>query len=644
MRYMKGNKSTAQPSNLVFFDCETRSQSDGTPLGYGLHKLWFGCASALRLEKGEVTRHAKCTFHTCEDFWTFLESRSRPKSCTWVFAHNMGFDATIIQLWERIRDGKLRIIIPKTYGSKAQQARQSKKAKSPLIILDDPPTVIQVEDNGGRQYKFIDTLNYWRTSLATLGKGIGVDKLDMPDYPASPEAWQAYCERDVEVIEKSVVGLLRWIKAEDLGKFRLTSPSQAMAAFRHRFRQHKILYHDNEQARKIERESYYGGQVECYLVGSREGNIHQLDVTSLYPSIMKGELYPWRLASYTSYQQHQQAIPFTRGMDKVATVIVDTLERTYPRKMKDGVYHCSGTFVTSLAGPELDYALTHNHIKQVYDYATYNITYLFDDYVNYFWRKRKEYKEQDNPLGDILCKLLLNSLYGKFGQKDTKWEYVEKHNFVEEFGQFSKHNEVDGKKTTYRVLGGICHKQVSEGEIDTAFPGIAAYVTSYGREKMHKLRNVAGQSHVFYQAVDALYVDDTGLARLEAAGEVGKKELGKLSLEGSFSTAEFRGMNNYTIGEKVVRGSVKKSAKQLADDWWEEPQFQHLASILAAPLQGGVEISPNFKFMRNEYNRREIHPSQLTSPIYLDEDVTPCQMSAKELETLESTSQQAPPS
>jgi hypothetical protein len=102
-----------------------------------------------------------------------------------------------------------------------------------------------------------------------------------------------------------------------------------------------------------------------------------------------------------------------------------------------------------------------------------------------------------------------------------------------------------------------------------------------------------------------LYVTDLGLSRLQQAGSVGVKELGKLEFVGSTPTAEFRGINNYAIGGKQVRGSIKPNSKEIAPDTWEAPQFQHLASILANPLEGGVRIDRCVKLLSNAYTRRK---------------------------------------
>jgi hypothetical protein len=619
MRKMRANKSTSGPTNLVFFDCETLPEGGTNPTGYGLHKLRFGCATSVRLESGIVTRRKEFTFHTCDEFWNWLETLHRSKSTLYVFAHNMGFDATIVQLWQRIELEKLSIKMSKEPVGWKQRNPDKKYEPFSLCVLDDPPTIIELEDKQKRTYRFLDTLNYWRSSLKELGRGVGIPKSEMPDETAPEQTWIDYCKRDVEIIEKSILGLMSWIKESDLGKFRSTSPSQALGSYRHRFMESEILYHDDELAKVLERESYYGGQVEIFQSGKIEGPVYQLDVTSLYPSVMANNHYPRRLDSYVPYLPTAPDLPFACGLNKIARVTVDTMERTYPVRRKDGVYHCLGKYQTTLAGPELQWALDNNHVTQVREYAVYNLGILFNKYVTYFWSKRREAQQEGRKLDDVLCKLMMNSLYGKFGQKGADFELLPSNPFDTRWGTVIEFDVTSDKKIVYQILGDKCRKPIEAIEIDTAFPAIASFVTSYGRERMQQLRNIASPENCYYQAVDALYTNQSGSDNLTTCGEIAAKELGKLNMEGCFDSAEFIGINNYRVGTKFVRGCIKTNAQQVGPLLWTEPCFQHLRGILREPLQGGVKITERTKRMIDQYNRGTVGEDWRVSPLILAE-------------------------
>ena len=105
-------------------------------------------------------------------------------------------------------------------------------------------------------------------------------------------------ERDVEIVERALEELLRWWSANDYGKFRWTAPGLAMAAYRHRFMRQEITFHDHQNVRQLERQSYFGGQLEAYWIGPIKQKVWQYDVVSLYPAVMRGNLYPVRLRDF----------------------------------------------------------------------------------------------------------------------------------------------------------------------------------------------------------------------------------------------------------------------------------------------------------------------------------------------------------
>src|SRR5574338_253925 len=155
---MKVQKRTSVPSNLMFFDTETRGEKDKTDHSASRQYLWFGKTLAFRLVNGVRTRIKTGTFTKPEQFWTLVEQRLTPGQPLYVFAHNLVFDLTITDFW-----------------------RLSEKLGYDIefAILEDPPTVISCIYKG---YKvvFVDTVNYWRLPLKVMGEALDLPKLEMP--------------------------------------------------------------------------------------------------------------------------------------------------------------------------------------------------------------------------------------------------------------------------------------------------------------------------------------------------------------------------------------------------------------------------------------------------------------------------------
>src|SRR5262245_60836449 len=137
---MSSKTRTSYPANLLFFDTETLANKRSPKPNVERHSLWFGWMHYFRLEDGKRTREGRARFNTITQFWELLYKRLDKVRPLYVFAHNLGFDLTIIDFWQTcsIRDWDVE-----------------------FFVIDDPPTMIGIKIKDSRVY-FIDTLNYWR--------------------------------------------------------------------------------------------------------------------------------------------------------------------------------------------------------------------------------------------------------------------------------------------------------------------------------------------------------------------------------------------------------------------------------------------------------------------------------------------------
>lgn len=661
---MRRNHSTASPGHLICFDTETFPKKHGSKRGAQLHTLRLGVASYVRLEKNQETRRDKIHFQDADDFWAFVESKLHPRIPLWIFAHNIGFDLTVCRFWERFADGWFALSNPQRENEQAQTASERKGWGQGFLLLDDPPTVLSGFHCSGKRLVFVDTLNFWRTSLANMGTSLGLPKLEFPTFSAPDETWAAYCERDVEVTEGCVLGLIRWVREHDLGRFRYTAPAQALSAFRHRLMTIPPECHVEPDVRSLERESYYGGRLEAFYLGevrakpkSRDtrrpirpikrrkvphGPVYELDVTSLYPFVMQSNEYPVQLLD--SSFERESVKGWRRILDGscCARVYLDTRQAFPCRRQELGTIYPHGRYWTALCGPELQRALDAGVVRHCAAWSRYKLTDLFSRFVDTLFSMRTEFEREGNTLYGTLCKMMMNSLYGKFGQLGTEWADRPALEPPQDWGSWGIIGAKSGESRQFRIIAGHAQEKIERDEIETAFPAIAAYVTAYGREYMRELREVAGIENTLYLVTDALYVTQAGFDRLEAADKIGKRELGKLAVKHKGRTAEFECLHHLRVGDYVKRGSVKPSAKHLIGNRWEEIRFQGLRSIISGrksserivdPVTGewttrekilpplpGVLVYPVVKEFAKVYSRGVIQPNGWVEPLELFEE------------------------
>lgn len=604
---------------MLFFDTESNWQPELQYECGQYQTLRLGCAIAGRLEAGKWTREHRSNFTTQEEFWAFVAERADNKRPVWCFAHNIGYDLTLLGFPERLRSGEFKIFDETKDQTKTDRLNQKFLKTKGFICTDNPPVIISCTHKTGYKVIFIDTFNYWTTSLAKIGEMVGNTKGVMPDMSAPLADWFAYCVQDVEVLKTAVLGLVEWIKTNNLGKFRFTAPSQAMAAFRHRWNKPAITCHANVSLRKFERQAYYGGRLECFFIGELKEKCYELDVTSLYPSVMCENLYPAKLESFYHPTCHVRFKPIELDVACIAEVKLHTQTGFPKRDVRFGTYYPVGDYWTTLAGPELMRAKQNNSIKEIRAWSRYELAPVFNGFVNWFWNYRKDQQTWGNEINANLAKLLMNGLYGKFGQLTNAWTERLDIPPSGKFGMYIDDEHADGKGTVFRQIGTTVLQFTGKQEHPFAFPAIAAYVTAYAREWMLTLRKAAGFDHCFYLVTDALFVDEIGYQRLKMGGFIRDNELGFLRVKHESDSAAFQTLHHYQIGDHKVEGSKKKSARKNDDGSFTEIHFESLDKILMRPPDGSVHTTPVRKTFSKDYKRGTIQADGWVKPLFLQE-------------------------
>lgn len=663
-RMLRHNKSLASPGAFIFFDTETTPRPVPSEPDTHLHTLRLGVAHYLRLENDRETRQDKIRFTSTQEFWSWAMAKLHRRIPTWIWTHNVGFDLTVCDFWRMLGSGEFEITDPDAEdGGERVEGRGSKWGRG-FMLLNDPPTVISGRVRGKGRFVICDTMNYFVTSLAKMGKQLGRDKMAMPDWNAPDDEWFTYCENDVLILRECVLGLVRWVKEQELGRFRYTAPAQALGAMRHRFMPWKIEYHDEADVRRLERQCYYGGRLEAFYLGSQSSThsrrlgghnrksvrrssrlrlpFYELDVCSLYPHVMRSFEYPRQLVDSSFERGRVGNWKRELAGDCAALVRLDT-QTSFPVRERDiGTFYPVGRYWTCLCGPELQRACDSGVVTDCAAWSRYHLAGIFDEFVDYFWGERRRYELAGNNLYATMCKLMLNGLYGKFGQKSAEWVDRPDMDPPRQWGPWSVHDHAANVDYEYRVVGGNVQERVECGELINTSPAIAAFVTSYGREYMLDLMNVAGSEHVYYCVTDALIVDQTGFDRLSEAGHIATRELGKLDIKNTGNKLRIEGLHHVTLGNERKHGSVKANAKKIGSHLYQEIHFQHLAQILDGrevvemlwddendqyvehthylPPLPGVLVYPIVKEVKPRYTRGVVRPDGRVDPLTLSDE------------------------
>ena len=285
-------------------------------------------------------------------------------------------------------------------------------------------------------------------------------------------------------------------------------------------------------------------------------------------------------------------------MEEETRVLCSTDGLDFPYRANSGIGYRAGRFESTLAGPELYKLASHQGIEVMFDFAGYEVAPIFRKFVEDFWALRQRYQKEGDALYDSFCKLLLNSLYGKFAQKSPEWEPSPDVFACTAFEQWSNINLVTNERQIYRSIGYNVQKQVGRREKAGSFIAISSFVTSYAREYMRAVREKSGPGNTFYQGVDSLIVNKEGLDNLDRGNMLDDRAIGKLKIQCEADGCVIEGLNDYKIGEKTVRCGVKSSAIMLSDGSFLQDEMSGVPSIFKSVGEKKIIVTPVTKNRR----------------------------------------------
>lgn len=619
-RRIAANHASSSPSSFLFFDTETKQIDSIGDETLAFHK--FSCAHAryFRFDGGKFTRRCNESFSTQAGLWKWIYERTDKRRPLYVFAHNIIFDLISADMIGQFRKCNIDVASlgkRKTYLPDGQYQESDRT----IAVIDSPPFILCLEHIATKSKIYlIDTLNYFNSPLTDIASSVGIEKIAVDFATCTQVELLEHCIRDVEIIERAIEKLLLWHRKNELGKFKFTAAGIAWHAYRHRFMPAKLFSHDCDEVKKIERQSYFGGQTECYKLGNIGCRVYALDVASLYPSVMARNLYPTCLVDYCLDCKLLGDIPQGNLRNVIADVGLCTENLTFPyRRIGDTIYPL-GHYRTVLSGPELEYAMANGLIKDFYSYARYRVEDIFTAYVDYFWQQRIHQTVIGNRTHADFCKICLNSLYGKFAQKTPQWVDEPSILASRQWSTWIEVDMVNNRVDRYRSVGDVTQRKSEPVESAGSIPAISSFVTSYGRQRMRHLRYIAGQGNVYYLATDMIVVNETGYNNLFDAGEIASQELGKLRFK--FTADDFcaRGSSRYYSNGKLTVAGLRSNAVPVEGNTYCEAVFPGVSSLFSACGQSQVVIEARRKTLNDAYPRGIVMDNGIVRPHWIDSD------------------------
>lgn len=429
--------------------------------------------------------------------------------------------------------------------------------------------------------KFLDTMNYAPMSVEAWGDLLGCPKMRSPvNLGQKPQTEEELAYLTAYNIQDSLISFKAWQSLYSRllgmgGRLKATIASTSLEFYRRNFQRESMMSTPKDRL-AFERASYYGGRTEVFDRGLLPiGKYNMYDKVSMYPFVMSDRAYPdTRYPKFVA--PREQNIEDYMGLSEVSITAPDLDYPLLPFRVGKKLIFPVGSFRGVYTHAELSESLRLGyHIEEIHRQLVFRRECSpFKDFVRCVYTRKEEATEKEIRL---LMKLILNSLYGKFGAR-MEIEKVFEHIGTIDWRKVPEKFKIIEQYVSYE-------RELPENKIPKyVIPVIASYVTSYARLELYKYF----KEKPLYCDTDSIILDHT---IEETPG------LGGMKLEEPGTTGYIVKPKMYMFGDKVkIKGAIMRRPKKSDSPEEYKNKQEYNLRIFESILQG--EPVPQSKFMK----------------------------------------------
>ena len=438
-------------------------------------------------------------------------------------------------------------------------------------------TFIQMS-KGRNRLVFYDTMNWFPVKLDELGHIVGTKKGKIDFDRCSDKELEAYCVRDVEVMVQAMAAYKKWycqLSGREIGYTRGGDALNLALGLMHGRRPWR---HCSKPQLQAEFAAYHGGRTECFRMGDLSGQEWAyIDVNSLYPYIMTTKRFAGMPYHGVRRADYEDAILNRDDLACVAEVDVSVNKPYLPYEGDRGLVFPVGEWTCWLTGNELKRAVQQGDVQNVRRAYFYRRNVDFRAVVNMLYEQRLEHRVQGRETEARNCKLLMNSIYGKFAQcVDSLDSYTVVDGQRDGVCQWI--SDDDGVDKTTKYINGRRYECTRSIISDHACPVISAEITADARLYMWDAIMQAGTQRVAYMDTDSLFLTPAGLRRM--LPRLHDNALGRFKLEGVADDLHVYAPKYYHFNDSYKIRGVPKDASTVRDGVYRFKRFRTLTQSL----------------------------------------------------------------
>jgi hypothetical protein len=410
---------------------------------------------------------------------------------------------------------------------------------------------------GESEWAFLDSFFLLRASLRKIGESLGLVKggtgVGVEQYYIDYEELVAYNEQDCVILYAALENFQNEI-LELGGELRPTAASTAMCLFRRQYLESEIK--TDKWMNKNLREAYIASRVEVFSKSIT--NAYQYDINSSFPYSMT-KPSPGQLQGVTKkLPPREDQLYFAR-----VEVSIPSHMRVPPMAYRHGgkVWFPTGQWGTGdkgvwMSGIDINYLLQQGgQVLRVLEVACYESRTDMLGYVEDLYSRRKV---ATNAARKDILKILLNALYGKFGERTMKTKVLI---CPPERDSLLALRLPDGSPAAFEYIPGvICVKE--DTEIAHEHVPASVIITSRSRALL---------TDGIYWSEDAAYCDTDCIVTRRGDMDC-SMELGAYKLERYIKAGRFLAPKLYELA------AVNEKALKAKGEGWQWPGWQNEAA------------------------------------------------------------------
>lgn len=480
------------------------------------------------------------TFQYGNSIDEFMEICANKKENAIYYFHNIKFDGAFIMDW-LLKNGYTWI-----------KDKKERKDKSFLTLISSLGAFYSIEvyfkvgKSKVNKVTFYDSLKILNFKVEEIAKafnlknedGNEVRKAEL-DYKLYREVGHLLTDEEVFYLHKDVEIMARALKIMfDRELNRMTIGSDALKNYKDSIANFDMYFPElpNEVDYCI-RKSYKGGftYLNPLYKEKETGKGVVLDVNSLYPSVMVNESLPIGYPIYFKgkYQDNKLYNLYVQSLIcsfKVKPGKIPTIQ------LKGNIFYKANEYIEDTKGDIVTLVLTNvdlelffehydvEDLKFIDGYMFKSMNGLFTNYINKWTEEKIKAKKENNKPMYLISKLMLNSLYGKFGK-----------------------NPVTRCKKPIIYKNRVAFDYLEKEEGKGLYIPVATFITSYARKKTiessQKIRDYTlekyGKDMYVYSDTDSIHTTLTNEKELKSFLEIDDYILGYWKYESTYLRGKY---------------------------------------------------------------------------------------------------------